>query len=95
MLRTRIRAGAVAGVVVALVFELALSVLQSFDIFIESWTPEIGRTTPIECAVSDRIRQAPGCGVEHPGERVRLRLRGAGLLADVRRPDAGDTVAQL
>jgi len=31
----------------SLVFALAMSVLQSFDLFIESWTPEIGHTTPV------------------------------------------------
>jgi putative nucleotidyltransferase with HDIG domain len=51
MLRTRIRAGAVAGVVVSVVFAMAMAVLQSFDLFIESWTPEVGHPTPITLRV--------------------------------------------
>src|SRR5262249_41417470 len=51
MLRTRIRAGAVAGVVLSVVFAMALAVLQSFDLFIEAWTPEVGRPTPVTLRV--------------------------------------------
>jgi putative nucleotidyltransferase with HDIG domain len=51
MLRTRIRAGAVAGVVLSVVFAMGLAVLQSFDLFIESWTPEVGRPTPVTLRV--------------------------------------------
>src|SRR5690349_15775354 len=51
MLRTRIRAGAVAGVVVSVVFAMAMAVLQSFDLFIESWTPEVGKATPVTLRV--------------------------------------------
>jgi len=47
MLRTRIRAGAVAGVVLSLVFAVALAALQSFDLFIDSWTPELGHVTAV------------------------------------------------
>src|SRR6266540_163310 len=55
MLRTRIRAGTVAGVVLSLVFALFLSALQSFELFIDSWTPELGQTT----AVTLRIPYGP------------------------------------
>jgi putative nucleotidyltransferase with HDIG domain len=47
MLRTRIRAGAVAGVVLSLVFAVALAALQSFDLFVDSWTPELGHATAV------------------------------------------------
>jgi putative nucleotidyltransferase with HDIG domain len=55
MLRTRIRAGAVAGVVLSLVFALALAVLQSLELFVDSWTPEVGHTT----AVTIRVPYGP------------------------------------
>src|SRR4051794_924057 len=51
MLRTRIRAGAVAGIVLSVVFAMALAVLQSFDLFIESWTPVVGYATPVTLRV--------------------------------------------
>ncbi len=37
--------------VVAFVFALALSALQSFDLFVESWTPEMGLATPVTIRV--------------------------------------------
>ena len=45
MLRTRIRAGTVAGVVLSLVLAVALCAVQSFELFIDSWTPQLGETT--------------------------------------------------
>src|SRR5579859_2644101 len=51
MLRTRIRAGAVAGVALSLVFAMAMTVLQVFDLFIESWSPEIGHATTVTLRV--------------------------------------------
>src|SRR6266550_4041946 len=55
MLRTRIRAGAVAGVALSVVFAIAMTALQSFDLFIESWTPEVGQPT----AVTIRVPYGP------------------------------------
>src|SRR6266542_3670329 len=55
MLRTRIRAGTVAGVVLSLVFAVLLCAVQSFDLFIDSWTPQLGETT----AVTIRIPYGP------------------------------------
>src|SRR5262245_30396436 len=51
MLRTRIRAGAVAGVVLSIVFAMALTVVQSFELFIDSWTPEVGSPMPVTLRV--------------------------------------------
>src|SRR4051812_29453394 len=51
MLRTRIRAGAIAGVVLSLIFALALSVLQSVELFIDDWTPRLGETTAVTLRV--------------------------------------------
>ena len=56
MLRTRIRAGAVAGVALSIVFAMAMTVLQVFDLFIESWTPEIGHATVVTLRVSYGLR---------------------------------------
>jgi putative nucleotidyltransferase with HDIG domain len=55
MLRTRIRAGAVAGVVLSLVFAMALSVLQSLELYIDDWAPRLGETT----AVTIRVPYGP------------------------------------
>src|SRR5689334_17178564 len=55
MFHTRIRAGAVAGVVLSVLFALALLVLQSFELFVDGWNPELGETT----AVTFRIPYGP------------------------------------
>src|SRR5216683_104918 len=72
MLRTRIRAGTVAGVVLSVVFALALSFLQSFELFIEDWTPRIGETTTITLRVPygprivrDRATSGSNISYEH------------------------------
>jgi putative nucleotidyltransferase with HDIG domain len=51
MLRTRIRAGTVAGVVLSLVLAVALSAVQSFELFIDGWTPQLGEITPVTLRV--------------------------------------------
>ena len=51
MLRTRIRAGTVAGVVISLVLAAALSAVQSFELFIDGWTPAFGETTAVTLRV--------------------------------------------
>jgi putative nucleotidyltransferase with HDIG domain len=51
MLRTRIRAGAVAGVVLSLVFAMALSVLQSVELYVDDWAPRLGETTAVTLRV--------------------------------------------
>ena len=51
MLRTRIRAGTVAGVVLSLVLAVALSAVQSVELFVDAWTPQLGETTAIALRV--------------------------------------------
>jgi putative nucleotidyltransferase with HDIG domain len=51
MLRTRIRAGTLAGVVVSLVMAVALSAVQSFELFIDSWAPQLGEPTALTLRV--------------------------------------------
>jgi cyclic-di-AMP phosphodiesterase PgpH len=55
MLRMRMRAGAVAGAALSVVFAALLCVLQSFDLFVDSWTPRIGEPT----AVTIRVPYGP------------------------------------
>src|SRR5262245_49918602 len=79
MLRTRIRAGAVAGVVLSIVFAMALAALQSFDLFIESWTPEVGRPTPVTLRVPYGPRivrepQADGSNISYEHTRIIIPL---------------------
>ena len=40
-----------AGVVLSLVLAAALSAVQSFELFIDGWTPQLGATTPITLRV--------------------------------------------
>jgi putative nucleotidyltransferase with HDIG domain len=55
MLRTRIRAGAVAGIVLSVLFALSLLVLQSFELFVDRWAPTLGQAT----AVTIRVPYGP------------------------------------
>jgi hypothetical protein len=51
MLRTRIRAGTAAGVVLSLVFAAALSAVQSFELFIDGWGAQLGEPTALTLRV--------------------------------------------
>src|SRR4051812_42328133 len=51
MLRTRVKSGTVAGLVLSLVFGCLLSVVQSFDLFVEAWEPHMGAATPVALRV--------------------------------------------
>jgi cyclic-di-AMP phosphodiesterase PgpH len=51
----RMRAGAVAGAALSVVFAALLCVLQSFDLFVDSWAPRIGEPT----AVTIRVPYGP------------------------------------
>jgi putative nucleotidyltransferase with HDIG domain len=51
MLRTRVKAGAVAGIVLSVVFSALLCFLQTFDLFIENWTPHIGSDAAVTLRV--------------------------------------------
>lgn len=51
MLRTRVRAGAVAGLVMSLVFAALLSVVQRSDTLVKEWTPRFGERTPVTLRV--------------------------------------------
>lgn len=48
-MQTRTRAGALAGLVLSLVFGLLLTALQTFDLFVPSWAPRMGQ--PAEIAI--------------------------------------------
>lgn len=85
MLRTRIRAGAVAGVVLSLVFALALAVLQSVELYIDDWTPRLGEVTAVTLRVpyGPRIvlgqrQSATNISYEH----TRIIVPGGTLLSD-------------
>src|SRR4051812_48230308 len=51
MLRTRIKAGPIAGIFLSLIFGAALSLLQSFELFVEAWTPSLGEPTALTLRV--------------------------------------------
>jgi cyclic-di-AMP phosphodiesterase PgpH len=75
MLRTRIRAGTVAGVVLSLVLAVALSAVQSFELFIEDWTPQLGETTAVTLRVPYgprivRDRHSGGSNISYEHTRI-------------------------
>jgi cyclic-di-AMP phosphodiesterase PgpH len=51
MLRTRIRAGLVAGIALSLFFAGLLAIVQSFDLFVDAWTPKMGESTSVTIRV--------------------------------------------
>ena len=51
MLRTRVRAGAVAGLVMSLVFAAALTLVQRSDTLVKEWTPKFGERAPVTLRV--------------------------------------------
>ena len=51
MLRTRVRAGAVAGLVMSLVFAALLSFVQRSDTLVKEWAPKLGERTPVTLRV--------------------------------------------
>jgi putative nucleotidyltransferase with HDIG domain len=55
MFHTRIRAGAVAGIVLSALFALSLLVLQSFELFVDAWAPKLGEPA----AVTMRVPYGP------------------------------------
>src|SRR5208283_1955019 len=51
MLRTRVRAGAVAGLVMSLVFATLLTLVQRSDALVREWAPKLGERTPVTLRV--------------------------------------------
>ncbi|MBI5537451.1 MAG: HDIG domain-containing protein [Deltaproteobacteria bacterium] len=47
MLRTRVRAGPVASLVLSVVFAVLFTGLSCFDLFIDSWSPQLGQATRV------------------------------------------------
>jgi len=85
MLRTRIRAGAVAGVVLSLVFAMALAVLQSIELYIDDWTPRLGETTAVTLRVPYGPRIVLGqreSATNISYEHTRIIVPGGTLLSD-------------
>ncbi len=51
MLRTRVRAGAVAGLVMSLFFAAVLTLVQRSDTLVKEWAPKLGERTPVTLRV--------------------------------------------
>ena len=51
MLRTRVRAGPVAGLVMSLLFALILTAIQAGDRYVPSWAPVFGKPAPVTLRV--------------------------------------------
>jgi cyclic-di-AMP phosphodiesterase PgpH len=77
MLRTRVRAGPIAGLVLSLVFALVLTLIQAGDRLIEAWEPAFGQPAPVTLRVpyGPRVIHDPTSGradliYEHARVRV-------------------------
>lgn len=69
MLRTRVKAGPVASVVLSIVFATLFTLLNCFDLFVDSWAPQLGAPTH----VAIRIPYGSRVVVRgHEGESSRL-----------------------
>jgi len=51
MLRTRVRAGTAAGVVMSVLFAAMLTLVQRSDAILDQWVPHVGRPTPVTLRV--------------------------------------------
>jgi putative nucleotidyltransferase with HDIG domain len=51
MLRTRVRAGAIAGLVMSMVFAGVLTLVQRSDTLVQEWAPKVGERTPVTLRV--------------------------------------------
>jgi cyclic-di-AMP phosphodiesterase PgpH len=51
MLRTRVKAGPITGLVMSLLFAVALTGVQSFDRFVAAWTPKFEKATSVTLRV--------------------------------------------
>lgn len=74
-MRTRVRAGAVTGIVLSVVFGLLFTGLQTFDLFVDSWAPRLGEPAPVAIRVpyGPRIvegRHAEGAATAYDHARV-------------------------
>jgi putative nucleotidyltransferase with HDIG domain len=75
MLRTRVKAGAVAGLVLSLIFAALLCFLQSFDLFIDSWSPQIGSIAAVTLRIpygSRIVRDQTSGGLSISFEHARV-----------------------
>jgi cyclic-di-AMP phosphodiesterase PgpH len=71
----RKRAGAIAGVILGVVFAALLCILQSFDLFVDSWAPRIGEPTAVTLRVPYgpqiiRDKHSGGSAVSYEHTRV-------------------------
>ena len=71
----RMRAGAVAGAALSVVFAGLLCVLQSFDLYVDSWMPRLGQTTEVTIRVPYgprivREQRSGGSGVLYEHTRL-------------------------
>lgn len=66
-MRTRIRAGAVAGLVLSLVFGVLFTALQTFDLFVEAWSPRAGEPAPVAIRIPYGPRIVEASAPEGPG----------------------------
>jgi cyclic-di-AMP phosphodiesterase PgpH len=64
MLRTRVRAGVTAGVLLSAIFGLLFALIQASDTFVPSWAPMLGKVTPITLRVPYGPRITRGSGTD-------------------------------
>ncbi|MBN2196806.1 MAG: HDIG domain-containing protein [Polyangiaceae bacterium] len=87
MLRTRVRAGAVAGLVMSLVFAAFLTLVQLADRYVEAWAPAFGQKT------ATTLRVPYGPRLVRTGVRTRLHFEDRRTVVPrgtVLRPDKPD-----
>lgn len=75
MLRTRVKAGPITGLVMSLLFAVALTGVQSFDRFVAAWTPQAGKATAVTLRVPygpRLVREKGSLQTEIRYERTRI-----------------------
>ena len=77
MLRTRVRAGPIASLVLSVVFAVLLTAIACFDVFIESWSPQLNQPTRVALRIPHGSRvvvkgHEGETGIEYQNRRVTI-----------------------
>src|SRR5688572_12546124 len=76
MLRTRVKAGPITGLVMSLLFAVALTGVQSFDRFVAAWTPKFEKAT----SVTLRVPYGPRLVKDQGSRKTELRYERTRIL---------------
>jgi putative nucleotidyltransferase with HDIG domain len=93
MLRTRVKAGPITGLVMSLLFAVALTGVHSFDRYVTAWTPQFGKPT----ATTIRVPYGPRLVKDQKTNRSEIRYERTRVLVPrgtvLEKKNEGDIIA--